>query len=62
MRYNHYFLAQGREKEAMLKYSEIPGVRADACVHCPGHCKRACPYGVPVQQMLLLAHHQLTLA
>jgi len=62
MRYNHYFLAQGREKEAMLKYSEIPGARADACAHCPGYCERACPYGVPVQGMLLLAHRQLTLA
>ncbi|MDH7512047.1 MAG: aldo/keto reductase [Clostridiales bacterium] len=62
MRYNHYFLAQGREKEAMLKYSQIPGARADACTNCLGHCERACPYGVPVQGMLLLAHHQLTLA
>ncbi len=62
MRYNHYFLAQGREKEAMLKYSQIPGARADACWNCPGYCERACPYGVPVQGMLLLAHRQLTLA
>jgi predicted aldo/keto reductase-like oxidoreductase len=62
MRYNHYFLAQGREKEAMLKYSQIPGARADACRDCLGHCERACPYGVPIQGMLLLAHHQLTLA
>ena len=62
MRYNHYFLAQGREKEAMVKYSQIPGARADACWDCPGYCERACPYGVPVQGMLLLAHHQLTLA
>ena len=61
MRYNHYFLAQSREKEAMLKYSQIPGARADVCCDCPGHCERACPYGVPVQGMLLLAHHQLTL-
>ncbi len=62
MRYSHYFLAQGREKEAMLQYSRIPGARADACSDCPGHCEKACPYGVPVQGMLLLAHHQLTLA
>jgi predicted aldo/keto reductase-like oxidoreductase len=62
MRYHHYFDAQGREKEAMLKYAHIPGVRAEECTHCPGYCEKACPYGVPIQGMLLLAHHQLTLA
>lgn len=59
LRYNHYFLAQGREKEARLKYSQIPGTRANACMDCPAPCEKACPYGVPVQGMLLLAHHQL---
>jgi ferredoxin len=62
MRYEHYFSAQGREKEAMLKYARIPGARAEGCGSCPGHCEKACPYGVPIQGMLLLAHHQLTLA
>ncbi|MGB7296770.1 MAG: aldo/keto reductase [Candidatus Aminicenantales bacterium] len=62
MRYHHYFAAQGREKEAMLKYAHIPGVRAEECGHCPGYCEKACPYGVPIQGMLLMAHHQLTLA
>ena len=62
MRYHHYFAAQGREKEAMLKYAHIPGARAEECGHCPGHCEKACPYGVPIQGMLLLAHHQMTLA
>jgi predicted aldo/keto reductase-like oxidoreductase len=62
MRYHHYFAAQGREKEAMLKYARIPGVKAEECGHCPGHCEKACPYGVPIQGMLLLAHQQLTLA
>lgn len=62
MRYNHYFTAQGREKEAMVKYARIPGARADACRGCPGYCEKACPYHVPIQGMLLLAHHQLTLA
>jgi predicted aldo/keto reductase-like oxidoreductase len=62
MRYDHYFAAQGREKEAMLKYARIPGARAEACGSCSGHCEKACPYGVPIQGMLLLAHHQLTLA
>jgi len=62
MRYNHYFMAQGREKEAMLKYASIPGAKADVCAECPGHCEAACPYGVPIQGMLLLAHDQLSLA
>jgi predicted aldo/keto reductase-like oxidoreductase len=62
MRYHHYFAAQGREKEAMLKYARIPGARAEECGHCPGHCEKACPYGVPIQGLLLLAHDQLTLA
>ena len=62
MRYHHYFAAQGREKEAMVKYSQIPGARAEGCGHCPGYCEKACPYGVPIQGMLLLAHDQLTLA
>lgn len=62
MRYQHYFSAQGREKEAMLKYAHIPGVRAEECARCAGYCEKACPYGVPIQGMLLLAHHQLTLS
>ena len=62
MRYHHYFAAQGREKEAMLKYARIPGARAETCGNCPGLCEKACPYGVPIQGMLLLAHDQLTLA
>jgi len=61
MRYNYYFSSQGREKEAMQKYSGIPGVRADVCQECPGYCEAACPYNVPVQGMLLLAHNQLSL-
>jgi len=62
MRYTHYFVAQGREKEAMLEYAKIPGPRAEACSRCPGHCESVCPYGVPIQGMLLAAHEQLTLA
>jgi predicted aldo/keto reductase-like oxidoreductase len=62
MRYNHYFMAQGREKEAMVKYARIPGARADVCSQCSGYCEAACPYNVPIQGMLLLAHNQLSLA
>jgi predicted aldo/keto reductase-like oxidoreductase len=62
MRFHHYFTAQGREREAMEKYSRLPGPDASGCAQCQGHCLKACPYGVPVQGMLMLAHNQLTLA
>ena len=61
MRYNHYFEAQGSEKYAMGEYAALEGSRADACRTCPGHCERACPYGVPVRTLLCLAHTHLTL-
>ncbi len=62
MRYNHYFVAQRREKQAMEKYAHLPTNKADVCGSCSGHCQRACPYNVPVQGMLILAHQTLTLA
>jgi predicted aldo/keto reductase-like oxidoreductase len=62
MRYNHYFEAQGKEKYAMSRYQAIPGAKADVCGDCSGHCEKACPYGVPIQGMLAMAHYQLSLA
>ncbi|MBD3414956.1 MAG: hypothetical protein GF421_11060 [Candidatus Aminicenantes bacterium] len=61
MRYYHYFNAQGRESEAMHNYASVPGTNAEVCRNCSGPCEKACPFGVPVQGMLLTAHHQLTL-
>lgn len=61
MRYDHYFMAQGREKEAMFYYASVPGKRADQCYSCPGYCESACPYGVPVQAMMTMAHQNLSL-
>ncbi len=61
LRYQQYFAGQRREKEAMGYYAAIPGARADACRDCPAPCESACPFGVPVQGMLLLAHDTLTL-
>ncbi|NTV81675.1 MAG: hypothetical protein HGA24_09670 [Candidatus Aminicenantes bacterium] len=61
LRYQQYFAGQRREKEAMGYYAAIPGARADACGACDAPCEAACPYGVPVQGMLLLAHDTLTL-
>jgi predicted aldo/keto reductase-like oxidoreductase len=61
LRYQHYFAGQRREKEAMGYYAAIPGARADACRDCPAPCEAACPYGVPVQGMLLVAHETLSM-
>ncbi|UCE40597.1 MAG: aldo/keto reductase [Candidatus Aminicenantes bacterium] len=61
MRYNHYFLGQGKEKAAMLDYAALPTNKADICSMCGGHCEQACPYGVPVQGLLMMAHRILTL-
>jgi len=61
MRFSHYFYAQGREREAIQKYAAIPGHNAESCRDCPGFCEKACPYHVPVQGMLLMAHESLSL-
>lgn len=61
LRYQHYFAGQRREKEAMGYYASIPGVRADACRDCSAPCEAVCPYGVPVQGMLFVAHATLSL-
>lgn len=62
MRYNHYFVAQGKEKAAMFEYAALPTNKADLCSGCEGPCQQACPFGVPVQGLLMLAHRMLTLA
>ena len=61
MRYDHYFVSQGREKHAMIKYAALKSARADKCQNCPGYCESACPYGVPVQALLASAHETLSL-
>ncbi len=62
MRYYHYFAAQRREKFAMEKYHALGENCADVCSRCGGaNCEKACPYGVPVQGLLVLAHQTLTL-
>jgi ferredoxin len=33
---------------------------AGECAGCAGPCEAACPYGVPIQAKLLLAHEDLT--
>ncbi|MFH1940643.1 MAG: aldo/keto reductase [bacterium] len=61
MRYNHYFEAQGREKQTIEKYVRLTN-SADGCASCSGPCESTCPYGVPVRSLLVLAHKNLTMA
>lgn len=61
MRYDHYFVSQGREKHAMGKYAALKSNKADKCQNCAGFCESVCPYGVPVRVLLATAHHTLTL-
>ncbi len=61
MRFDHYFIAQGREKHAMAEYAALRSAKADICQSCSGYCESACPYGVPVQVLLASAHRTLTL-
>jgi aryl-alcohol dehydrogenase-like predicted oxidoreductase len=61
MRYEYYFRAKGRQKEAMGLYAALGEARgAGGCAECAGHCETACPYGVHVQAKLLAAHERLT--
>lgn len=61
MRYNHYYTAQGREKFAMEQYARMDTKKADICMNCSGFCESECPYKVPIQQLLILAHQNLIL-
>lgn len=61
LRFNHYFEAQGKEKFAMKNYALLSRPKADLCANCNGQCESACPYGVPAQGLLNLAHKTLTL-
>jgi predicted aldo/keto reductase-like oxidoreductase len=61
LRYNHYFEAHGREKQAMQKYANL-AAEAQHCLDCPGLCESACPYGIPVRSLLVRAHSNLTLS
>ena len=62
MRYHHYFVAQGREKLALDLYRKLEGPKAGSCMECEGHCQAACPFEVPIHDLLKFAHENLTLA
>ncbi len=61
MRYQHYFMSQGREKQAMEKYAALQRTKADVCTGCTGYCEAACSYGVKIQGLLMAAHQTLSL-
>ncbi len=61
MRYNHYFTAQRREKEAMGLYKNLSRRWSPNCRECQGFCQENCPYQVPVQVLLEMAHGNLYL-
>ena len=62
MRYDHYFLAQHREKYAMERYARLTGNKADLCDNCEGFCEKDCPYHVQIQSLLTLAHRNMTIS
>lgn len=62
MRYHHYFDGQKREKEAMVLYSKLASPWNQACQQCAGHCQKNCPFNVPIQSLLEIAHNRLSLA
>ncbi len=62
LRYNHYYVAQGREKRALELYERLAGPRADLCDGCDAPCQKACPYSVPAGDLMKFAHSNLTLA
>ena len=62
MRYNHYFESQRNEKYAMEKYALLNSSKADLCTSCNGQCQQKCPFGIPIQGLLSIAHENLSLA
>ena len=61
MRYNHYFMAQTREKYAIEKYINLKGANAKICKDCKGYCEAECPYSVKIRALLAIAHSNLSL-
>ncbi len=61
MRYNRYFTSN-RQKEAIQKYHNLTGNKADKCSGCEGYCEAACPYGVSIHALMTLAQNNLDMA
>jgi predicted aldo/keto reductase-like oxidoreductase len=60
LRYHMYFKDYGNEKSAMETYARLDA-KAEHCSSCQSRtCTGACPYGLPVDEMLLEAHDNLS--
>ncbi len=60
LRYQMYFENYGLEKRAMEGYAKLAST-AECCATCEDDaCEQACPYGLPVAEMLRRAHEQLS--
>ncbi len=63
LRYKMYFENYGEQKHAMAEYTQIPAPNSAACcAGCSAPCEAACRYRIPVRQLLMEAHTQLTFA
>jgi predicted aldo/keto reductase-like oxidoreductase len=61
LRYAMYFEHYRMEKMAMDYYAELADERKPlGCTDCPGHCEKACPYGLKVRPRLLHSHDILS--
>jgi predicted aldo/keto reductase-like oxidoreductase len=61
LRYAMYFEHYRMEKEAIRYYADMASEKKPlGCANCPGHCERACPYGLKVKSRLICAHDILT--
>jgi predicted aldo/keto reductase-like oxidoreductase len=61
MRYNHYFMAQDRQKYAIEKFYGLPRRDLNQCRNCEGFCEKNCPYGVYIRNLLSVAEQNLML-
>jgi predicted aldo/keto reductase-like oxidoreductase len=59
LRYNYYFQAKGKQKEAMEMFRRLEGANPDVCKDCAGYCEDACPYGVATRGILVMAFKNL---
>lgn len=60
LRYEYYYRAKGSEKSSMAAYAGLGFNNASVCADCSAPCEQACPFGVPIQGLLLLAHERLS--
>ncbi|MFC1729211.1 aldo/keto reductase [candidate division KSB1 bacterium] len=62
LRFKMYFENYGNEKYAMQRYNKIPAEQsAEMCAGCSGPCEESCTYKLPVRDLMVQAHTQLTM-